>query len=114
MKFILHSVLIALTFYALPHIQYISDHFRVDDFTTAVIAAVVFGLVNALVKPILKVITLPLTIITFGLFAFVLNIVLFWAVAWIVPGFDIPTLYGAIIGSVILSFADWIIDKLLR
>lgn len=113
MKFILHWILIALVFYVLPYIPYFGDHFLVANFTAAVIAAAVFGLLNALVKPVVQLITLPLTIITLGLFAVVLNILLFWAIAWIVPGFDIPTLIGAVVGSIIISFANGIIDGIL-
>ena len=114
MKFILHWILVALVFYALPYMPYVGDHFRIADFTVAIIAAAVFGLVNALVKPVLKVITLPLTVLTFGLFAFVLNIILFWAISWFIDGFDVPTLIGAVAGAVILSVADWLIDMVLE
>lgn len=114
MKFILHWILLALVFYALPYVPYIGDHFRVESFVVAIIAAALFGFVNALIKPILRVITLPLTVITFGLFAFVLNIILFWAISWFVEGFDIPTLIGAISGAIILSIADWLVDMVLE
>jgi len=113
MKFILQWILVAIVFYALPNLPYIGSHFLIDGFVIAIIASIIFGLINALVKPVLKIITLPLNLVTFGLFALILNVILFWIVAVVIPGFELPTLFGVIIGSIILSVVNWIIDKLL-
>lgn len=81
----------------------------VDSFLAAFIAAVVLALVNAFVRPIVKVLTLPITLITLGLFALVVNALMFYVVEWIVPGFQLvgfwQTVLAALIVSVVTSWA---------
>ena len=76
----------------------------------AVIVAVIFGVLGVTVKPVLTILTLPITIITFGLFAFVLNAFLFWFVASFVQGFDVHGFVPALIGSFVYALASWIIN----
>ncbi|MEO6834372.1 MAG: phage holin family protein [Candidatus Tumulicola sp.] len=76
---------------------------------TAVIAALIFGIVNALIGPILRLITLPLTVVTFGLFSIVVNLILFAITVWVTPNFHntgeinpwLANLYGAIIMTIV-------------
>lgn len=75
----------------------------VDSFVTAILAALVLGVFNLTVKPILAVLTLPITIVTFGLFIFVLNAILFGLAAWLLPGFAVAGFVPALIGSLIVS-----------
>ncbi len=86
----------------------------IDGLYTAVVAAVVLGLLNLIVKPVLVVLTLPVTIITLGLFMFVINATLFWFAASFIDGFSVtgflPALIGSLCVSVISSFAHKFID----
>jgi putative membrane protein len=74
---------------ALLAVAYLMPSIRVDSFTTALIAAVVLGLVNAVIRPILILLTLPATIITLGLFIFLINGLLFWMVGTYLRGFEV-------------------------
>lgn len=85
----------------------------VDDFYTALIVAVILGLINLIVRPVLFVLTLPITILTFGLFAFVLNALLFWFVAGFVDGFAVSGFVSAFIGAFIVSLASWVSNRFL-
>ncbi|OYY49338.1 MAG: hypothetical protein B7Y48_06605, partial [Methylophilales bacterium 28-44-11] len=76
---------------ALIGVAYIVPNIQVDSFTTALIAAAVIGLANILIKPILVILTLPVTILTLGLFIFVINGLLFWAVGHFLQGFSVNT-----------------------
>jgi putative membrane protein len=77
--------------------------FRVDGFWPALFAAVVLALVNTIVKPILFVLTLPFTILTLGLFLFVLNAICLWITALIVPGFRIDGAWTTLLASLLLA-----------
>ena len=70
---------------------------------TAVIVAIVWGLIGLTVKPILGLLTLPINVLTFGLFSFVLNALLFWGIASFIPGFSVDGFVPALEGSFILS-----------
>lgn len=89
--------------------------FGVETFYTALIAALVLGLVNALVRPLLFILTLPVTIITLGLFTFVLNALMIWLVSTIVKGFDVegfvPALLAALLLWVISLATNWLINE---
>ena len=88
---------------ALLLVAYLYTGVKVDDFLSAAIAALVLGLVNAVVRPLLVILTLPVTILTLGLFLFVINALLFWFVAEIVGGFHVTGFVAALIGSVLYS-----------
>ena len=88
---------------ALVLVAYIYPGVHVDDFLTAALAALVLGLINAIVRPILVVLTLPVTILTLGLFLFVINAFLFWLATEIVPGFSVAGFGSALIGSILYS-----------
>ena len=78
----------------------------------AAVAALVLGILNVVVRPLLFLLTLPLTIVTFGLFLLVLNGLLFWLVAPLVPGFTVDNLSTAILASLFVSAATMIADTL--
>lgn len=92
--------------------QYIPG-ITVASFSTAVVVALVWGLVNLIIKPVLGLLTLPITILTLGLFSFILNAFLFWLVAAFVPGFAVAGFIPALEGSVILSLVLAIIHAAL-
>jgi putative membrane protein len=85
---------------------------RVDGWLVAVIFAIVLGVLNALVRPVLLLVTCPINLVTLGLFTFVVNAVVFWLAAQLVPGIRVDGFLGALIGSlavtVCLSFVDWL------
>jgi putative membrane protein len=99
---------------ALLLVAWIVPNFYYRDLLTLAIAALVLGLLNALVRPILFVLTLPLTIITLGLFLFVLNAIMLELTAWLVPGFDIDGFGWAIVGAVVLTVVSLVTDRIGR
>ncbi|OGG66981.1 hypothetical protein A3I99_01925 [Candidatus Kaiserbacteria bacterium RIFCSPLOWO2_02_FULL_45_11b] len=85
----------------------------VDGFYPALIAAIVLGLLNLFVRPILVVLTFPITILTLGLFMFVINAALFWFAATFIDGFAVETFLHALLGSLIVSVASAVFNKYL-
>jgi putative membrane protein len=82
---------------------YIVPGFIVNSFVAALIAAVVLGLVNAIIKPILVLLTLPLTIVTLGLFLFIINAITIWLAGVLTPGFSVVGFGPALVGSIVLT-----------
>jgi len=77
---------------------------------TALVAGAILGLVNVLVKPVLVVLTLPLTLVTLGLFLFVVNALCLGATAAVVPGFEISGFWAAMAGALVVSVVSWILN----
>ena len=98
---------------ALLLVAYLYPGVTVETFLAAAVAALVLGLVNALVRPLLILLTLPVTLITLGLFLFVINALLFWLVAEIVPGFRVTGFVAALVGSVLYSLVTLVTSWLL-
>lgn len=89
------------------------DGIYVDGWGAVFIAAIILGIVNAIIRPILLVLTLPLNVFTLGLFTFVVNGLVLKTVSSVVSGFDIVGLWPAIIGSVILSVVSTVLNWLI-
>ncbi len=85
----------------------------VADEISAFIAAIVLGLVNAVVKPVLIILTLPVTVLTLGLFLLVLNGLLFWGVASLLPGFHVDGFWWGVGGALLYSILTWAFSGLL-
>ncbi len=100
--------------FALFVVSYIIPGFVINDFTTAIVVAVVFGVINTFVKPLLKIITLPLTFLTLGLSAFLINVLLLLFVAYIVPGFEIANFLTAVYASLLLSITNAFLGRLTK
>ena len=98
---------------ALLAVAYLYEGVQVSGLTAALLAALVLGLVNAIVRPILVLLTLPVTILTLGLFLFVINALLFWLVAEIVGGFRVTGVVAALVGSVLYSLITLLTSWLL-
>lgn len=98
---------------ALLAVAYLYPGVQVQDWKAAAIAALVLGLVNTLVKPVLVLLTLPVTIVTLGLFLLVLNALLFWAVASLVPGFHVSGFWAALLGAILYSVIGWLLSLLI-
>ncbi len=103
-RLLLTSLVLLIVAYYIPGI-------RVDGFYTAFIAAVVLGLLNLFVKPVLFILTLPITILTLGLFMFVINAALFWFAATFIDGFGVETFWHALLGSLIVTVASALVNR---
>jgi putative membrane protein len=106
-------VALALNALALIVTAYVVPGFEVADFTTAILAAIVLGIVNTFIRPVLAFMTAPLTIISLGLFAFVINALMLYIVAYFVPGITIAGFVPAILAAVVLSVVATALSMLL-
>ena len=89
------------------------DSIYIDGMGAAVIAAIIVGIVNAVIRPLLLILTLPLNVFTLGLFTFVINGLVLKTVASVVAGFDIVGIWPAIIGAIILSVVSTVLNWLI-
>jgi putative membrane protein len=87
---------------------------QVQSFSAALIAALVIGLFNAVLRPVLVVLTLPVTLLTLGLFLFVINALMFWSAAGILSGFNVTGFGAALVGSLIYTVLGIVIDSALQ
>ncbi len=110
MRLILKWLLSAL---ALLAVTYLYSGVLVSSFTSALIAAAVIGLLNMIVRPVLVVLTLPVTIVTLGLFLFIINALMFWAASGLLSGFTVTGFAAALIGSLIYSALGLLIEAAL-
>ncbi len=110
MKLLLAWLLNAL---ALLAVAYFMPSITVNGFTTALIAAAIIGLVNVLIKPILVLLTLPITILTLGLFILVINGLLFYFVGHLIAGFHVGTVTAGILGALLYSLISWVLTALV-
>jgi putative membrane protein len=108
--FIVTWVLTALCLLLVAHLV---TGFRVAGFGTALVAALVIGLINSTLGLFLKLVTLPLTILTFGLFLLVVNALMLWLAASVVPGFEVTGFGPALLGAILLAALNTIIRHLL-
>ena len=107
-------IALALNALALMATTYVVPGFKVDNFTTAVLAAVVVGVVNTFIRPILAFVTAPLNVVTLGLFAFVINAVVLFIVSTFVPGLMIDGWVPAILASIVLSVVSTALNSVLK
>jgi len=107
MKLLVRWLLLAAALLLVAHLY---TGVQVASFGSAMIAALVLGLLNTLVRPLLVLLTLPVTLLTLGLFLFVINALMFWAAASILDGFNVSGFGAALIGSLIYSLAGVVID----
>ena len=98
---------------ALLAVAYVMPSIHVDSFGTALVAAVVLGLVNAVIRPILVLLTLPATLLSLGLFIFVINGLLFWLVGSYLRGFEVAGFWSGFFGAIIYSIVSWTLSSLL-
>lgn len=98
---------------ALIAVAYLMPNISVASFGTALVAALVLGLVNAIVRPVLVLLTLPATILTLGLFIFVLNGLLFWMVGSFIEGFQVAGFWAGVFGAIVFSLVSWLLSSLL-
>ncbi len=107
MRLLINMVAILGIAYLFPNLM------RVDTIWAALGAAILLGIVNAVIRPIFILLTLPLTILTLGLFLLVINALLLWMVSGLVGGFQVNGFGGAFFGSLLISFISWTLSRLL-
>jgi putative membrane protein len=98
---------------SLLFVAYVYSGVQIKSYGAALMAAVVIGLFNAVLRPVLVVLTLPVTIVTLGLFLFVVNALMFWAAAGILDGFHVRSFWAAVWGSILYSALGLMIDSAL-
>jgi putative membrane protein len=103
-------VINAAALFALP---YLFAGIRIGSFASAMVAALVLGLINTLIRPVLLILTLPATILTLGLFILVINGLLFWFVGSLDLGFHVHGFWTAVLGAVVYSVIAWVLSSLL-
>lgn len=107
-------VRLTLNVLALLVVEYLVPGFELLNYQAAIVAAIVIGIVNTFIRPIVQLIALPVSILTFGITAFLINVLLLWGAAYVVPGFAINTFTTAILASIVLSLVSWFLNKLTK
>jgi putative membrane protein len=100
----------ALALLALP---YLMHSVAIDSFVTALLVALVLGFVNTIIRPVVVLLTLPVTLLTLGLFIFIINGLLFWLVANLVDGFHVSGFWSAVGAALLYSVISWSLSALL-
>jgi len=111
MSFIVHWLIVGVALWVTTQVL---DGVRVSSIQVLVFAALVLGLVNALVRPLITILTLPLTIITLGLFYLVVNGLAFGLAAALVPGFSVDGFGSAVLGALVVSIVSWVIGLVTK
>jgi putative membrane protein len=94
-------------------VAYLMPSISVSSLTSALVAALVLGLVNTVIRPILVLLTLPVTIVTLGLFIFVINGLLFWFVGSFIEGFVVAGFWPGVFGAIVYSVISWLLSSLV-
>ncbi|MBK4736386.1 phage holin family protein [Noviherbaspirillum pedocola] len=110
MRLLLAWIINAIALFLVP---YLLRSVYIQSIGTALVAAAILALVNTLIRPILVVLTLPVTVLTLGLFIFIINGLMFWLVANLVGGFAVAGFGSAILGALIYSIISWGLSSLL-
>lgn len=95
-------------------VAYLVPGIEVSGIYIALIVALVLGFINAVIRPVLFILTLPITIITLGLFSLVLNAFLFWLVASFIEGFEVHGAFAAFVGAIVLSMFSWVGNRFIK
>ena len=111
MKLIAKWVLSAVALLAVAHLY---SGVQVSSFGAALVAAFVIGLLNTVLRPVLVVLTIPVTLVTLGLFLFVINALMFWVASSLLGGFQVSGFVGALIGSLLYSLISVVLDSALE
>jgi putative membrane protein len=110
MRLLLTWIINAAALFALP---YLMSSVSVTNIGAAFVAALVLGLVNTLIRPVLVLLTLPVTVVSLGLFILVINALLFWGVAHVVEGFHVAGFWSAFLAAILYSIISWALSTLL-
>jgi putative membrane protein len=110
MRLIVTWLLNALALFVLP---YLLPSIHVASYRSALVAALVLAFINTLIRPILVLLTLPVTLLTLGLFIFVINGLLFWFVGSFITGFTVGGFWSGVFGAIIYSVISWMLASLI-
>jgi len=111
MRIILHWIILSVAVFVTTKI--IPD-ITVDPIWTALIVGACLTLFNMIIKPVINILTLPINIITLGLFSLVINGALFWYLGVLIEGFNVGTFYAAFIGALLVSIINWVLKKVFH
>jgi putative membrane protein len=109
MKLVMRLLISVLALFV---VEYLVPGFHLASIWTAVVAAIVIGIVNTLIRPILQFIALPISILTLGIAALIINVLLLWGTSKLIPGFVIANFWTAFIASILLSLVTWFMHVL--
>lgn len=98
---------------ALLAVTYLIPGVYVANFWSALVAALFIGLANLFIRPLLILLTLPITLITLGLFILIINGVLFWVVGHVLQGFEVRTLFAGVLGAIVYSIVSWLLTAIV-
>jgi putative membrane protein len=107
-QLLITMVAILIIAYLVPNV------IQVESWTAALVAAFLLGVVNMFIRPLLVLLTLPLTVVTFGIFLLVINGLLLWLVSALVRGFQVNGFLGALIGAILISIVSWILSRFVH
>lgn len=99
--------------FALLALPYLMHSVSIDNYVTALIVAVVLGFFNTILRPVLILLTLPVTVLTVGLFIFIINGLMFWLVANMVEGFHVAGFWSAVFAAILYSVISWALSTLI-
>lgn len=99
---------------ALVVVDYLLPGMGFRDFMSTLVAAVVIGIINTYIRPIVQILALPFSLVTFGLAAFLINVGLLWLASIIVPGFEIDGFVTALVASILLTMTGWVLHKMAK
>ena len=105
LKWVIYAFLIVLISWIIPGI-------RVENFISAMLVCIIIALINTFIKPFLEVITLPINVLTLGIFSLILNALLFMLAGFIAPGFEVDGFLSALFGSILLSLFAYGVNKI--
>lgn len=105
LRWLISALSVIVTAYVVPGV-------RVANFWTALVAALIIGLINALIRPLILLLTLPVNIVTLGLFTLVINALMFWLASSIVKGFDVANFTAAFLGALVFWLVSWFVNGL--
>ena len=106
-RLVINMVAILIISYLFPKMIW------VDGFWAALVAAFLLGIVNTILRPLLVLLTLPITVLTLGLFLLIINGLMLWLVSALVRGFYVSGFRGAVFGSILISIVSWLLSRLL-
>jgi len=109
-RFFTHWLIVTL---ALGATAWILPGVWIESVPALLVAALVLGFINAILKPVLVILTFPITVLTLGIFYLILNALLFGLAAFVVPGFEVAGLGWALLGALILGFFSWLIGGMM-
>jgi putative membrane protein len=106
-RLLLNALAVLIAAQVIPQID-------VSGFVTALLVAIVLGIINTFIRPVLVFLTLPISVLTLGLFIFVLNALLFWLTGLLVAGFEVQGVIGALLGSILVSAISWLLNSIWK